>query len=215
MSSFSCEDDLKGMDTPLDVGDILSTTSGTGGLVVLNLIRQGVNSWQRVGRFVYPASVRLYGTFNLTFKPLLNGIHANKIRMVVLWDKQPSGSLPGFNTVFGHTVESGTESTFYLDPIRYDLMDRFDILCDKTFVMQPPFSLASGDSFPEGHVYRSFDETIDLRGYRTNYSGQSSPMAITDIDSGALYVWFRGDTNVTTSKQTVLASSVGRLLYSD
>jgi len=62
---------------------------------------------------------------------------------------------------------------------------------------------------------RPFDMFINLNGLKTTYSGQTDPQTIADISSGALYVFFRANTNVATDFIQVESDSFARLRYKD
>lgn len=204
------------LDTSIDVGNMLTTTDTNDDILVLNLIRAGNGYWNRVGRKVFLKSIRLYGEFFGQFTQPADGDNLGAtIRMVVVWDKQPSGNaIPTFNTIFGHTDQAGTEATDVLDPIRPDSFGRFQILRDCKININPPDTpLAAGDVT---NVYQHFDEYIKLGNKVAQYGGDSSPMTIADINSGALYVVFRTtQTTATESVFTTSARSFARLRYSD
>lgn len=208
----------KGMDTPLTLSPVIATTSTNGSAFVLNLVQQGVGSWNRVGRKINLQSVRLRGvaTFEFQVELITGRLYANTLRMVVVWDKQPSGgSIPTFDTIFGKTAQDGTESTTFLDPLRYDNMDRFTVLRDSVLDAQSEATSDAGTTLIS-QVNCSFDEFIKLNSREVVFSGQSVPMTIADISTGALYVYFRADTN--SSAQSLIsidATSFARLRYTD
>jgi len=89
--------ELKGVDTVLTLNPVIATTSTNASSFTLNLIVPGSGSFNRVGRTIMMKSVRLYGqlvyTYGLT--ATTNDIIGNTLRMVVVYDKQPSGVSPG------------------------------------------------------------------------------------------------------------------------
>lgn len=208
----------KGMDTALTLTPVIATTSTNGSAFVLNLIQQGVGSWNRVGRKINLQSVRLRGiaTFEFQVELVTGRLYANTLRMVVVWDKQPSGSaIPTFDSIFGKTAQDGTESTTFLDPVRYDNMDRFTVLRDSVLDAQSEATSDAGTTLIS-QVNVSFDEYIKLGSREVVFSGQSAPMTIADISTGALYVYFRADTN--SSAQSIIsidATSFARVRYTD
>jgi len=188
--------ELKGVDTEVGTvigGAVLSTTNTNGDAVVLNLIQTGNGSWNRVGKKALLQSLRLFGTINWEYYPLApaNAVQSNAVRMVVVWDKQPSsGAIPTYDTIFGTTDQSGTESTDYLDPVRYDNTGRFSVLKDCKIPFTPQAYGLPGTA-SELTVTVMVDEFVKLKGRETIFSGQSVPMTIADISTGALYVFFR------------------------
>lgn len=184
----------KGFDTNIDIDTaigVVQTTNTNADTFVLNLIQPGNGSWNRVGRKVHLRSLRL--RFIANHKYSLDGTTtaANTLRMIVVWDKQPSGAaIPAFDTIFGVTSQLGTESTTFLNPTRYDNMDRFQILRDKCWDSNPQFPATA---VTQGSTNICVDEFIKLGNREVVFSGQSNPMTIADISTGALYVIFRSE----------------------
>lgn len=208
----------KGMDTALTLSPVTDTTNTNASSFVLNLVQQGAGSWNRIGRKINLQSVRLRGvaTFAFQVQAVTGQLFANTLRMVVVWDKQPSGAaIPTFDTIFGKTDQSGTESTTFLDPVRYDNMDRFVILRDVVKDAQSEATSDAGTTLVS-QVNCSFDEYVKLGSREVVFSGQSNPMTIADISSGALYVYFRAETNsILTTQVSIDATSFARLRYTD
>lgn len=214
------------MDTEIALSTVLSTTTTNADAFVLNLIQAGTGSWNRVGRKVHLQSVRLRGiatfAYGTTNDATSQGMDGNLMRMVVVWDKQPSsGVIPTFDTIFGRTTAFGTEACQILDPIRYDNMDRFTVLRDKVLDYQPGAGLNPPTGI-QAIVYApyAFDEYIRLPNLETVFSGQSVPMTLADISTGALYVYFRALVNGSSSASDfghceIDASSFARLRYTD
>lgn len=207
--------ELKGVDTDIsDAGPIIATTNTNGDMFTVNLIVPGNGSFNRVGRKCRLKSLRVYGTAVLYVAPAATtaNMAANTLRMVIVHDKQPSGVLPAFDTIFGHTLADGTEASSYLDPLRYDNTGRFRVLRDIKVDLGPP-DHGTGGSENGVTVRQLFDEYIKL-GVETVYSGQSSPQTIADISSGAVYVIFRANGSAATSAWSV-EDAFARLRYQD
>lgn len=184
----------KGVDGDMGqtVGAIVASTNTNDDAIVLNLIAPGNGSYNRVGRQVTLKSVRLWGEFiheNSTSAAV--AYEGNSVRMVVVWDKIPGGTIPTYNTIFGITSQDGTETSQLWDPIRYDNMDRFRVICDRRMNFQTNAGGYDGTSKTGFVGFYKFDEYIKLPNLRTNFAGQSSPCTIADIGQGALYVYFR------------------------
>jgi len=209
----------KGMDTSLTVAAIVSTTNTNDDALVLNLVQQGAGSWNRIGRKINLHSVRLRGVAVWASAPATTSgdLNSNTLRMVVVWDKQPSGAaVPTFDTIFGLTAQDNTEGTTFLSPVKYDNMDRFSVLRDVTMDFSPQvFNSASGTnniSRQECH----FDEFIKLGNRETVFLGQSAPMTIADISTGGLYVYFRANNDAAGQNQIAIdGDSFARLRYTD
>lgn len=218
-SAYVMPAEKKGMDTDQGaiVGTVLSTLNTNAGIVVCNLIQAGTGSFNRIGRKSHGLSLRLWGVlqcFHASEATTGNYI-ANTLRQVVVWDKQPTGTLPTFDSIFGVTDQGGTESTTFMDPLKYDNMDRFQILRDVKYdseVMAQPN--------PDGtekrlHNNFEYDIFINLGGRESVYSGNSSPMTISDISSGALYIIYRATGGTTVTQWNLSSNNNCRLRYND
>jgi len=210
----------KGMDTSLAVtGPILNTTNTNGDAIVVDLVQQGAGSWNRVGRKINLKSLRVRGvvTWTYTNQAVTGDIVGNTLRMVVVWDKQPSGNaIPTFDTVFGITAQDGTESSTFLAPVKYDNMDRFSVLRDVVMDFKPRFFNGAGGTTDLQIEARPFDEYIELKNREVVFLGQTNPMTIADISTGALYVYFRALAAINDVNDLAInAVSFARLRYID
>lgn len=208
----------KGMDTVLTSTPIISTTSTNGDCTVLNLVRAGNGSWERTGRKIVIKSLRIKGRFIFTRTPTFatGAAVSNHVRMVVVWDKSPNGAaIPTFDTVFGTTDQAGTEACLdALAPPRYDNFDRFRVIMDRVFAEgDKDYDVVSFGTAPSVVGTYPIDEYIKPKVGETVFSGQSTPMTITDISTGALYVYFRANSNVAGS--TVGFNGIARLRYAN
>jgi len=206
----------KGMDTDISLSPVIATTSTNASSFVLNLCQSGNGSWNRQGRKIIPHSLRLVGTFEINYTPTFatGAMTQNAVRMVVVWDQQPSsGTIPTFDTIFGITAQDGTESCPDVTcPPRYDNMDRFKVLHDRFYNAVPAFVPAFGTA-PTNAIQLHFDEFISLKGKckETVFSGQSAPMTIADISTGAIYLYMR--TQYNQASTTVECDGIARLRY--
>lgn len=211
--------ELKGMDTDIAIsaGSVLATTNDNGASFVLNLIRTGSASYNRIGRKIALHSLRLRGQafLNYTDTTTSGDLVGNQLRMVVVYDQLPGGTIPTFDSIFGHTVQAGTESTDFLDPPKYDGMERYRVLYDKVISISPQTTNASGGSSDLVVAMTHFDKYISLKGLNSAYSGESSPQTIADIAAGAVYVYFRGYLNETSTRWQIGPYSVARIRYTD
>lgn len=211
--------EVKGMDTELTAaGPVVNTTGTNANAVVLNLVRAGTGSWNRVGRKIYPKSLRLKGAFLCAYAAQTTTLNLQDmyIRMVVVWDKQPSGAaIPAWDTVFGVTNQAGGEVSTLLAPPRYDNMDRFRVLKDCMFNSDVQATPATGGSTNQVLVRLPFDEYIKMKGVETVFSGQSEPMTIADISTGALYVFFRASNATANTASVSIEEAYARLRSTD
>lgn len=203
--------DLKGMDTLIPTTNFVNDVGDADLIDVLNLIPPGTGSWQRVGKRVRMQSIRLKGYLSLK-TPQTDGAstNINCARILIVYDKQPSGSQPIFSDMFGYTPQTGTEASLITSSIRYDNMGRFTILKEINICPVPGLGTTGGDT----EQWIAIDEWVNLNNKETIYSGQSASQTIGDISSGALYLVSRSV--VTTASMTMAWHlAVTRLRYYD
>jgi len=217
-------DELKGVDTQnlhTQVGVWLATTSTSGSMTVLNCVVPGSGSWNRVGRRIKMKSLRFRGAIESISQnnasPLIAATYGTVGRIVIVYDRQPSGVQPTFQTIFGSTDQVGTEDSGIFSGIRYDNTERFVVLRDKIVTLNPvaiPDPAVVGAALNcviKGYV----DEYIDMKGLETLYSGQSSPCTIGDISSGAVYMFCRVDPNTAYAQMQWGTNATSRLRFYD
>ncbi|ANC51549.1 putative capsid protein [Duck faeces associated circular DNA virus 1] len=182
--------DKKGMDTDiLGVSTIASATASSAGVGVLNLIQTGSGSWNRVGRKIFPKSVRLRYGIDYTYSNDGDQTYPLSVRVLLVWDANPSGGAkPLFTEMFKDTDQTGAETTSWRSGPAYDAMGRFTILRDKVHTFVPEvFPLPVTNGLARSRI--DCDEFVPLQqAMETVYSGQNNPMTIADIYSGALYI---------------------------
>lgn len=150
--------DTKGVDTSVATAVISSTN--TNHMSLVNGLAAGSGSYNRIGRKAKMHSLRVRGNWRHVMGPSGGGVATGGIlRMVVVWDRQPSGAQPTFDTIFGHQTSDGTEvGATVLAPPKFDNMRRFKVLRDKTFTSAP------GRNYT-GRVSQSF--ALSTTGTRT------------------------------------------------
>lgn len=206
--------EIKGVDTNIDEVRIPQTFTTNDAVLPLNLIQSGAGSFNRIGRLIRMKSVRLIGNLVWAITPddTTGDAIDTTVRMVVIYDSQPNGILPTFDTIFGTTTQTGTELTDApFDPLKYDYMERFKVLRDMKFAL-PPVSFAAGNNSSR-LLTTPFDVFIKLKGLSTTYRQDSSPSTIADIATGALYVIYRATFDTDNAYCNV--DGLARLRYSD
>ncbi len=186
------------MDTTLTIaGPVISTVTTNADAFTLNLIEPGNGSYNRIGRKAFMKSVRISGliAYQTNNDPTTNNSQGNMLRMVLVWDKQPSGTLPAYNVMFGRTSQAGVESAQVFDKLRYDNTARFQVLKDCYVKSKKNVSGDTGTVNLGTEVFY-VDEFVELKNRTTVFSGDSDPVTIADISSGALYLFFRAQTSV-------------------
>lgn len=217
--SSRAEVEVKVLDTITSVQPIVSTVNTNDCSFVLNLIQQGTGSQNRVGRKASMLRIRVRGLLYFLSETdgAFGSLATNVVRMAVVWDKQPSGAgIPAFDEIFGLTEQDGTESSTFLAPLRVDNMSRFTLVMDKTYDFKDLMWNGSGGSNPEQQYLLSYDEEVALEDCDTTFSGEATPMTITSISSGALYLIFRARYNTAGSSTTLVDNRCfARLLFVD
>jgi len=208
---------IKGVDSDLSQS-IIATTTTNAGIDVLNLIVPGSGSWNRVGRKTVCKSVRIKGNLLWANVPTFatgQGMITTAVRGVLVWDNAPTGTIPTYDTIFGSTLQAGTEQvTSIFDPVKYDGMERFRVIREWCWE-EPPVTVPAFGTGPNMQATVCIDEYVKLPGggLVSNYSGQSSPQTIADISSGALYLIWR--TTSSTAGGSVTLDAMARLRYYD
>jgi len=204
----------KGVDVNLGL-TVLATSTTNGAAVLLNGVAPGSGSYNRVGRKIVNKSVRIKGGAVFSMIPNASGaVNENSLRMVVVWDQQPnSGTIPTWDTIFGVTDQAGNETSNVLAPLRYDNMDRFRVLKEKSWDVQTvPANVVTTGAISQ---FRTIDEFIPLSDRPSVYSGQSATCTTADISTGALYVYFRCQRSDATAGCIIDPETIARLRYKD
>lgn len=156
------------------------------------MIQQGTSECQRLGNSVRLKSIRL--RFQINIMDFINvsytGLH--RIRVLLVYDRQPNGAYPNISQIINNLREDGTQTGFtFFGDLNVDNMNRFIILMDH-FEMFPEIRHASS-TLPEipGPYYaeqEKIDKYIKLDGLKQTYATTSSPMTISSMTTGALYL---------------------------
>lgn len=229
----------KGVDTPIVDSAVDSPMDSTVGIYTLNLLQAGTGSWNRIGRIIQMSSVRLRLKFawNWQVSPFAvttpgvasppNPLDGRSVRMVILYDKQPNGTLPQKSEIFQYKMADGTEIGDWNGLLAYDNMERFVIIRDEVFTMTPPpmtqlFQYNTTVDPPkiiqEAYPPTVLERTVDVYtklGLRTNYKAESTSPSISDIATGALYVVFLTEPSIANVSPVITVQGIARLRYSD
>lgn len=144
----------------------MSPLIGALNLQLVNGIAEGVSDFQRVGNEVRGAYLRVKGDIQF-------GDSVNKVRMLVILDRQPNNAIPTIGDIF---TFSATPLTSFKSS---DNDKRFVFLRDKTY------TIGSG-----GPVGKSIDLYVKTP-YKTLYTGSNASIA--DLRTNAIYIAFMTD----------------------
>jgi len=161
---------------------------------------QGTSPYTRLGRRVLLSEAQLRLRFSLNCLDEIFGAFqryaAITFRVCVVYDKFPiSGVHSDYTDVFLSTRTDGTAVSTLTSPIRQDREDRFLLLYDRTYDMQPgPYNDHGGgaSSYYITETHLSIDETIDLHGLGTEFDADDG----TTVARGGLYLYIRSDAGV-------------------
>lgn len=212
--------EIKGMDTNIGTSGtaVVDTTGTNGNILVLNLMRQGAASENRVGRKVNLATLALrcmiqFATTTSAAAP--SALDVGCLRIAVVWDNQPGATIPNFDDIFGRTTQDGSNSVSVLDPLRYQNVDRFKVLRDY-YIDASSMSVNQTPVLGSASIYTKFiRDFIKLNDIESIYTGTASPMTIANISTGALYIIFRATDTGDAGEWFIDDASMARLRYVD
>jgi len=189
----------RGCDYEWDIGisgGIVNTTNDNSDFICVNMVQEGPGNHNRVGRMIFMKSLRLKGLIRATVQPNTETPKICRypyLRVVVIYDRQPTGTFPTWDTVFGCTLNTGAEECDNIaTPPRYDNMQRFSLLADDSVEFQDVQPLGDGAAIAE----IPYDKFIPLKNLETSFKSTTNPAALGDISSGALYVAVRASSRL-------------------
>lgn len=223
----------KGFDTAINVGTgaagtgVIDTTNTSGDAFCINTCQQGTGFFNRNGRKINLKSIRIriavWHRYQSDQTALQFNVEGNELRAVLVWDKQPTGVIPTFDTIFGRTDAQGNSATAFKDPVKYPVMERFSVLMDE--VCETNINAGSNNVDYGGTLsttpttvsnFYNIDRFIMLKGRETVFGSTSNPATVADITTGALYIYYRAAWKRTGSNEVFITDdSVCRLRYSD
>lgn len=177
--------------------------------ILLNGLQTGTSIYQRIGNKVEMKSLRIRG--HLT--PIASG-YTDWVRIVVVYDKQTSGSAPTYAQVFNNMNQAGNSLAGDFDFPNTFYSDRFTILRDQVIPI-PAYTYSSGtltDVGPtEAGTNFAFEMFIPLNKAPVQYKSTSNPVTSADISTGAVYLFALSLVNTNAMKLDAAA----RLRYYD
>jgi len=219
VNSAAIKKEVKCVDMSIDIptGSMVATTNTNVNMAPINCIQPGTGSWNRIGKRIKMKSVRW--KMLITFSADTSGgfCKNNSVRVALVYDKQPSsGAVPAFDQIFGSTNQNGTEATYNVfDNLRVDNTDRFTVIKDDVYTSNNQNVVPTSETPASVSEYQVYVDTfVKLKDLDTVFSGQSNPCTIADISSGAMYLIFRAEEQLT-NNQTAISRSCLRLRYYD
>lgn len=114
---------------------VATTTSGAGTSDYLTGTAQGDTNSNRQGNVINPTSIQW--KVDIFADPLLLG--CSRVRMILFWDRQPNGAVPVLTgaATAQSLLDIGVVTDSTLAPRNFNTIDRYHILIDKVYVMNP------------------------------------------------------------------------------
>jgi len=160
---------------------------------LLNGIQSGAGFYNRVGSRVEMKNLQITGF--LGPNAAATSTTPSLLRMLIVYDRQPTGALPVISDLLQDRDQTGTASTGGLSHINLDNRDRFSILRDYRWsVPTVTAGVVSGVSSGVGEPWNC-NLFLKLKGLGCHFKSTSNPATIADIATGALYAAFVTETN--------------------
>lgn len=156
-------------------------------ITLLNGVQAGTGFFNRVGARIEMRNIHLRGMITNAATAVQDAG-----RLLVVYDRQPTGSLPAYNVIFQTRDQAGATTSQGFSEINLDNRDRFTILRDERFYLPACTNtagvLTNGPQYPGDDQEMDFNLFIKLRGLGTHFKSTSNPTTIADIATGALYL---------------------------
>lgn len=161
----------------------------------VNVLGVGTGDYQRSGTRIEMKSARLTGQL-VTAAGSGAPCSIDYCRVMLVYDRSPTGVLPALTDILQDQDTSGTASTDALSGMNLTNRDRFAMLIDRRFETPQctvTSSVISGVIYPtapcpDNQVF-TFDEFRILKSLEARYlNTASSPPSIADLTTGALYL---------------------------
>jgi len=207
--------EIKGVDTAVVISPVWVATP-----IVLNDVRVGSSSFNRIGRKFNMKSVHLRGAFELNALCTLDGLIF--YRVFIVYDKQSNGiamapSTDFFGAQYATGVSVTTSSLNWFAPMDLNFRERYEIIMDKTYqcnAVTTDASALSTDAHTQVGVNSELkvDEFRKLKRREVQYKADSTNVSGVDIQTGALWLFCVSNFNAA-SQFTLVANA--RLRYYD
>lgn len=165
----------------------------TSNILLLNGIQTGSGFFNRVGSRIEMKNLQLNGF--LGPQAGVSSTTPTQLRVMIVYDRQPTGALPVISDIIQDRDQTGAASTGGLSHINLDNRDRFSIIRDMRWAM-PTNTAGVLSGVPSGvGAEWTVNEFIKLKGLGVHFKSSANPTTIADIATGALYACFIAETN--------------------
>lgn len=164
---------------------------------LLNGVQTGAGYFNRVGSRIEMKNLHIRGDLYYALTTL-----QDVVRMIVVYDRQPTGALPAITTLLQSRDQTGAVSNDGVSEINLDSRLRYSIIRDvEVFIPSATVTAGVVTNGPQ-HVNDTkcfnINEFIPLKGLTTMYNSTANPVTIANIATGALYVYFVSSVNDST-----------------
>lgn len=237
-----CPNDLTIGSTSMISNDLNGNANST----LINGVQAGVANYQRVGNKIRIQSIRAKVTFTQQHGQTISQSPAalgNKVRFVIVWDRDVSNAAPNFSSIFQSRTQDGTVTTGLNTPLKVEENARFRVLHDEVIDFNAPFGPpttasylqtapppppnitlydygygtgTTNGSYSIERVTRDIYIDCSKKNMETRFLSTANPMTPSNIANGALYVIARaGNASVTSSHCGFSTDSYIRIRYTD
>ena len=182
-------------------------TTANDQVFLINGVSQGIGNDERTGDEIMPTSIQWRGLFS-TRAVATAGV---SVRMIIFWDRQPNGAAP---TITGNPetaavlplLNTATVSNFLVAPFCYEAQERYRVLFDKVYILNPNYANGAVTSPFRLH----FKGKISL-SRKIKYKGDDALIA--SIATNSLYVVWIGSQPTATEAVNQPTMDYGARLY--
>lgn len=158
-------------------------------LFLLNGVQTGAGFFNRVGSRIELINIHVRGIIDIQATTI-----TQYCRMLVVYDRQPNGVAPLVGDILQARDQAGAVTGNAFVEINLDQRQRYLILRDKEYyipaVTNTAGVLTNGPNFPSEGPELCVNEFIKMKGLLTQFKSSSNPTTVTDINSGAVYMFF-------------------------
>jgi len=169
---------------------------GTGPtIILLNGIQSGSGFFNRIGARMEMRNLHMRG-----FIRNIATATEDYARILIIYDRQPTGSLAGLGPLFLQSRDqTGAATNTGSSEINLDNRDRFSIVRDIEWYLPSVTNtagvLTNGPQYPGQDERHDINVFMKLKGLGTHFKSSSNPTTIADISTGALYAMFISQNN--------------------
>jgi len=173
----------------------ITPVSTTAVIIPLNVLNTGTLWYEREGRLTHNKNLDLKLDIYVSGSNI--AAHGEStLRVMVVWDKMPQGSLPAITDILLDTSITGTTQTNILSNVNMNKRDRYEIISQE-FIGLPAIGIAGVISnLQQTNLYSGRTVTKYLAINRDTAFNIGTAGTIADINFGGLYLIIWSDSGV-------------------